>query len=140
MKNQSISYGIIGLLLGVVLTAYIASNAVNNNMTGMMRMMGMRTEGLMEEKVEESMMGDEGMHSGSSMSDMMDSLNDKTGDEFDKAFIEAMIVHHQGAIDMAKEAQTNAKHLEIKNLADNIISAQEDEINQMRQWYEDWGY
>jgi uncharacterized protein (DUF305 family) len=42
---------------------------------------------------------------------------------FDKAFIDAMIPHHQSAIDMATEAQTKATHPEIKQLAAEIIAA-----------------
>ena len=36
------------------------------------------------------------------MNQMTESLKDKQGDEFDKAFIAEMIVHHQGAVDMAQ--------------------------------------
>ena len=68
------------------------------------------------------------------------SLESKTGDDFDAAFISEMIIHHQGAIDMAKLSATNAKHDEIKQLSRNIISAQEAEISQMKQWQIDWGY
>jgi hypothetical protein len=75
-----------------------------------------------------------------SMDDMTMSLDGKTGDDFDKAFIQAMIPHHQGAIDMAKAAQTSAKHAEIKRMADAIISAQQREIGQMNQWMKSWGY
>lgn len=63
------------------------------------------------------------------------------GDEsvpFDKRFIEAMISHHQGAIDMATEAQTRAEHEEIRQLADAIITAQQAEIEQMQTWLEEW--
>lgn len=75
-----------------------------------------------------------------SMDDMSAMLEGKTGDAFDKAFIEGMIPHHQGAIDMAKAAQQSAKHEEIKRMADAIISAQQREIDQMNQWMKDWGY
>lgn len=75
-----------------------------------------------------------------SMQSSTNTLKEKTGDEFDKAFITEMIVHHQGAIDMAKVAQTNAKHTEIKSLADAIITAQEKEISDMKQWQTNWGY
>lgn len=67
-------------------------------------------------------------------------LEGKTGDEFDKAFIEMMIPHHQGAIDMANAAATSAKHQEIKNLARAIIASQQREIDQMKQWQTTWGY
>jgi uncharacterized protein (DUF305 family) len=75
-----------------------------------------------------------------SMKDMADMLKGKTGDDLDSAFLEGMIPHHQGAIDMAKEAQKHAKHEEIKRMADAIISAQQQEIDQMNQWMKDWGY
>lgn len=57
---------------------------------------------------------------------------------FDQMFIAAMIPHHESATDMAKVAQTKAEHPEIKQLAGEIISAQEREIGQMRAWYKDW--
>lgn len=49
----------------------------------------------------------------------------------------AMIAHHKGAIAMAKDAQQNAERSEIKTLADTIITAQEAEIAQMRQWQQE---
>ena len=75
-----------------------------------------------------------------SMSQMSESLQGKTGDEFDKAFIVGMIEHHQGAIDMAKQAEKNAKHNEIKQLSRDIITAQDGEISTMKQWQAVWGY
>lgn len=46
----------------------------------------------------------------------------------------------QGAIEMARKALTSAKHEEIKQMARDIISAQQREIDQMNQWLRDWGY
>ena len=57
---------------------------------------------------------------------------------YDLRFIEAMIPHHEGAINMAKEAQTLAEHAEIKALAADIIAAQEAEIAQMQEWQAAW--
>jgi uncharacterized protein (DUF305 family) len=57
---------------------------------------------------------------------------------FDQRFIEAMIPHHEGAITMAQDALQNAERQEIKDLANEIISAQEAEIAQMRQWLSEW--
>lgn len=54
-----------------------------------------------------------------------------TGETYDRNFIANMIAHHQGAVDMAKLAQKNAKHQELKDMADDIISAQEKEIADM---------
>lgn len=72
--------------------------------------------------------------------DMTTELSGKTGDEFDKAFITGMIVHHQSAVDMAELSASRAKHDEIKNLSKEIIKAQQSEINTMKQWQSAWGY
>lgn len=74
------------------------------------------------------------------MDQMADVLRDKSGDDFDKAFISNMIVHHEGAVAMAKMAESQAKHDEIKALSKDIIAAQEKEITQMKQWQTDWSY
>lgn len=57
---------------------------------------------------------------------------------FDQRFIEAMIPHHESAIAMAKDAQQKAERQEIKDLAAEIITAQEGEIAQMKQWQQEW--
>lgn len=74
------------------------------------------------------------------MSAMTSQLEPKSGDAYDSAFIANMIDHHQSAVDMAKLSAKNAKHEEIKKLSNDIISAQEKEIDQMRMWQQDWGY
>jgi len=111
MKNENaVLYGIIGLMAGIILTIIFASNAVNNNMTGAMGMMGMRTS------------------------------NERNGmvATIDRHFIEQMIPHHEGAIEMAKLAQERATQTEIKTLAASIIKSQTEEIVQMKSWYKDW--
>lgn len=132
MKKESILIGVIGLLVGVGITWTTATLAVNNNSTGMMKMMGMHTN----PSNSKGMMDNDDM----SMGQMMDGLKSKTGDNFDKNFITEMIMHHQGAIDMANLAKTNAKHDEIKKMADDIVTAQTKEINEMKTWQSDWGY
>lgn len=74
------------------------------------------------------------------MGSMTSSLEGKKGEEFDKEFLSQMIIHHQGAVDMAKMALENASHQEIKDLATAIIEAQEKEISQMKEWQKSWGY
>lgn len=138
MDNKPILYGIVGLVLGVAITTFTASNAVNTNNTGMMRMMGMQQNGSMMGSglKQQGMMGGMGMES--SMEEMMESMEGKTGDEFDRAFMDAMTVHHQGAIEMAQEALNSSDREEIRKMANDIISAQTKEIEMMRQWKEDW--
>lgn len=75
-----------------------------------------------------------------SMTHMTAELTNKQGDAYDQAFIEQMIVHHQGALDMARLSESRAKHDEIKQLSREIIAAQEKEINLMEQWQKTWGY
>lgn len=72
------------------------------------------------------------------MDQMMQRLAGKSGDEFDKAFLSEMIMHHEGAVKMAEAAIKNAKHEEIKTMSNAIISAQTTEIQQMREWQKYW--
>ena len=57
---------------------------------------------------------------------------------FDKAFIDAMIPHHQSAIEMAQVALEESDKPRIKELAKNIVTAQQREIEQMLRWRQAW--
>jgi uncharacterized protein (DUF305 family) len=69
---------------------------------------------------------------------MMDPQRLSKREPFDKAFIDAMIPHHQSAIYMSQLAQEESKIPEIKELAENIVDAQKREIEQMMQWRKQW--
>jgi len=69
---------------------------------------------------------------------MMDPKRLSKREPFDEAFIDAMIPHHQSAIYMSQVAQEESKIPEIKELAENIVSAQKREIEQMKQWRKQW--
>jgi uncharacterized protein (DUF305 family) len=56
----------------------------------------------------------------------------ENGKYSDKAFIDAMVPHHQGAIAMAEVALKNAEHQEIIQLSRNIISSQQAEIEELK--------
>ena len=57
---------------------------------------------------------------------------------FDQQFIDMMVPHHEGAVAMAKVAQSRAEHPEIRQLADAIVSSQDKEIQQMKSWRKAW--
>ncbi|MCS0656528.1 DUF305 domain-containing protein [Massilia terrae] len=52
----------------------------------------------------------------------------------DHDFVAMMVPHHQGAIDMAKAILVHSKDQELRNLAQGIITEQQNEINVMRAW------
>lgn len=124
--KKSILFGLIGLAVGILTSGAVASYAVNNNNTGIQHMYAMNAN--------------DNSGSAMSMDAMTSSLANKTGDDFDKLFISEMIAHHQGAVAMAKLAQSQAGHQEIKDLSVNIIKAQTLEISQMQLWEMTWGY
>lgn len=66
------------------------------------------------------------------------SLEGKTGDAFDQAFLKEMIVHHEGAVVMAQQVLATSKRPELIKLANDIISAQTKEIAQMKEWQKAW--
>ena len=75
---------------------------------------------------------------GSTMQGMVDAatmakLESLNGAEFDKLWLESMISHHQGAIEMAKAELANGDNVDAKSLATNIVTTQEAEIGQMKQ-------
>ncbi len=127
-KNNVAIYGLVFFIVGIFIGWLIWGSA------GMGRMSKVG----MHKMPDGSMMNNNGMDMQDMMDDMMLGLSGKTGDEFDKAFIKEMIVHHEGAVMMAQAAQKDAKHSEIKTMANAIISAQTSEINQMKTWLKNW--
>ena len=71
--------------------------------------------------------------------DAMQELRQLEGDVFDRRFMQAMIEHHQGAIDMAEQVLAEGEDEEVAGLAQLVVDAQEAEIEQMRQWLDEWG-
>ena len=68
----------------------------------------------------------------------MDISKLKSAKPFDKAFIEMMVPHHEGAILMATHELARGSNPEIRSLGKRIIASQTEQIRQMKQWYQAW--
>jgi uncharacterized protein (DUF305 family) len=128
MKNNNIQ---IVAIVAIVAVAAILIYALSNN------------NGMMDDN---NMMGNNSSQQASSSS-LVDKnsaeykmYSELQGEDYDRMFISNMIEHHKGAVDMAELALTNAKHQEIKDMANDIIAAQSKEITDMESWQKDWGY
>jgi uncharacterized protein (DUF305 family) len=63
----------------------------------------------------------------------MSRLEALKGAEFDELWLQSMIDHHRGAIEMANAEIANGANADAKNLAQQIVAAQQAEIGQMKQ-------
>jgi len=81
--------------------------------------------------------GSQSMHMGM-MGNETDSTRLENAVDFDKAFVEDMIPHHQMAVMMASMLKNGSSRPEMRKLADDIITAQTSEIDQMRGWLTQW--
>ncbi|TDT86069.1 uncharacterized protein (DUF305 family) [Arthrobacter sp. AG258] len=77
-------------------------------------------------------------HSGHGMTGMVDDagiekLESATGTDAAKLFLEQMIGHHEGAIDMARQEISAGKFPDAVKLGHDIVDAQQAEITQMKQ-------
>lgn len=78
------------------------------------------------------------MDSHDHMEAMTDSLKDKFGADYEKAFLEEMIVHHQGALDMSNQLLQKTERPELVKFANDIIDLQSAEIFMMQNWLNSW--
>ncbi len=81
---------------------------------------------------------DEQMNMHGAMNAMNTGISGKTGDALDKAFLDNMIVHHEGAVDMAQTLLAGTKRPELTKLGNDIIAAQTKEIQMMKDWRKAW--
>lgn len=125
MQKNTILVAVAALLIGVGITYVVMANApqAQRLTSGHVMPNGQEMAGSMMQK---------------EMDSMMAALDAKTGDDFDRAFLTEMTMHHQGAVQMAQLALQNAKHQEIKDMARDIITAQNSEINNMQAWSKTW--
>lgn len=71
------------------------------------------------------------------MNNMINKMNDmKMSGNTEIDFVNMMIIHHQGAIDMAATEVSSGQDENIKSMANNIIKDQQKEIASMQSWLE----
>lgn len=80
----------------------------------------------------DSSMDHSSMMSGMLSLDDLASLSQLRGAEFDQAWIQAMIAHHEGAIEMAQDVIDDGSNGSLRTLANQIIVGQRAEIEEMR--------
>jgi uncharacterized protein (DUF305 family) len=86
--------------------------------------------------------GDDGAQMDADMPGMMsaeemDALEDASGEEFRTMWLEMMIEHHQGAVEMAETVVEDGQNAEVRALAEDIVRTQSDEISTMQDLLED---
>ncbi len=115
--------GLAGLLTAVVLLVASCGSAGGG--------MGNMDEGRMERKGGSAKEGMKGMDH-SEMDGGSGGMVMKNGRYSDERFIDAMVPHHESAVDMAEVALKNAEHEQVKRLAEDIVSTQETEIRELK--------
>lgn len=198
MKKESILFGVIGILVGIITMGFVAGYSVNHGYNGVMGMMGIDSNRMTGSNIDRHFIEQMIPHhesaiamaklaqqksnrsevktfadniitsqtaeinkmqswyrqwygtdvpKRSSLNGMMSMMNGSrdednlnTAADFDKAFLEEMIPHHQMAIMMANMLQNGTSRQEMKTLARDIITTQSNEIDAMRNWQAQWGY
>lgn len=75
---------------------------------------------------------------GSEMMEMVGAMRAMSPADFERFFLEEMIVHHSGALQPARQCQGRARHTELEDLCRDIVEMQVAEIEQMRAWLCEW--
>ena len=127
MENKNVVVVLLVAILAVVVGYFIGSGVCGN-----------RNGGMMHQMPNGQMMMNNAMDMDEMMKGMSASLEGKTGDAFDEAFLKEMIVHHEGAVVMAKQVLATSKRPELIKLANDIITAQTGEIKMMGDWQKAW--
>lgn len=127
-------------LLAFVLAAALLLAGCGGSGGGMQDMEGMDgkdggRQGQAEKKEAGNGDGMEGMDMGSGNATAADAAREMVEEDgvySDRAFIDAMVPHHRGAVEMAEVALENAEHRELRGLAEDVVTAQEAEIEDLR--------
>lgn len=138
INRKSLSFlGLMGISLGAIAacssTSSTPSKMMNNPSSSPSSTTGMMNNNPGATNNFPRMMGTPGMMNHSMTMDL-----GPADANYDLRFIDGMILHHQGAVVMAEEAQRKSNRSEMKKLAADIITAQQKEIAQMKAWRTSW--
>lgn len=80
----------------------------------------------------------EHMHDDGTMltNDEMEKLRNSKGADFDRAYLQGMIKHHQGAVSMAQTEIKEGKSVKVVEMASKMTAAQKNEIDEMKKLLE----
>ena len=151
MKSKLVVAAIAGafaLIGGVAYAQMHDSSGMHEQMMSMMHGSGMQMHGGMHGGMQHgdagsmhganaSAKGDQGPSSlafNAVNAKMHEGMNITFSGNADRDFVQGMIPHHQGAVDMAKIVLAFGKDPEVRKLAEGIIKAQEEEIAWMQSW------
>jgi len=132
MNNNVLTIGFLTLIIGIFAGYFISDNPQQ-------MMNDVREEDndyAYEDHEEELISGDGAMQH--AMEEMMLDFRGMSGEDFEKAFLEGMIVHHIGAIEMAEQLLDETDRPELVKMANDIIDVQTQEVDMMKGWLEEW--
>lgn len=115
-KNNVLVIGLLTLLLGLVIGYFVGTSRPTYQQAPISTSSGMH----------------------GAMGGMMMGLEGQTGDALDLAFLDGMIIHHEGAVEMAQALLKGTKRPELIKLGNDIITAQTGEIQMMKEWRKKW--
>jgi uncharacterized protein (DUF305 family) len=70
--------------------------------------------------------------------DQMQSAPNAKNAPYDLQFVDTMIAHHQGAVEMAQMAANQTQNADLLRFTRQIVADQNAEIEQMKRWREQW--
>lgn len=115
-KNNVLTIGLLAIILGLVIGYFVGTSRPSYQQVPVSTTSGMH----------------------GAMGGMMAGLEGKTGDALDLAFLDGMIIHHEGAVEMAQALLKGTKRPELIKLGNDIITAQTGEIQMMKEWRKMW--
>ena len=133
-QKKIVIVGVLAFILGIAITQI----PHGNKGYGMEKRGDMQKSArMMQHRMPDGSMMDGSMKGGmeNMMNGMVVNMQGKTGKDLEKAFLTDMIPHHQGAVEMAKLLVADATvSAELRAFAQQIITAQEGEIEKMGVW------